>query len=73
MSVWTTIDDFVHAKWTEQPNGELWSVLELLGDGQNKYWFGPMRRSEVQLFIAMRRAILGEMARRRLQKQSLAT
>jgi hypothetical protein len=72
MSVWTTIDDFVNAKWTEQPNGDLWSVLEQLGDGRNKYWFGPMKRSEVQRFIAKRRAILGEMARRRLQKQSLA-
>ena len=72
MSVWTSIDDFVSAKWTEQCNGELWSVLEQLGDNQNKYWFGPMKRREVQLFIAKRRAILGELARRRLQKESLA-
>ena len=64
------IDDFTQAQWTPRRDGALWTVIEQLGE--NKYWFGPFKGPEVQSFITWRRAIIGKIIRRRLQKQKLA-
>ncbi len=48
--------DFSVASWTVHRNGDQWSVLEQAGSERTRYWFGPMKKEEVEPLIACRKS-----------------
>jgi hypothetical protein len=59
--------DFSIASWTVQRNGDnRWSIMEQAGSKRTRYWFGPMKKDELEPFIARRKARFAKIARQRM-------